>query len=78
MSDLVNIAMAMLGGFLPLLFSGLIPNGYQRWAAAMFAGIGIFVFVSQMRAPEVSSFSVGMGIGFVLATAKLTTGLRFL
>lgn len=78
MSDLIAIAMALVGAMLPLFCSGLIPNGYQRWAAAMFAAVGIVVFVSHMTNPAPSPFSIGMSIGFVLATAKLATGLRFL
>src|SRR3546814_7008505 len=35
MKDIINVILGMIGAFLPLLCSGLIPNGYQRWAAAM-------------------------------------------
>jgi hypothetical protein len=78
MSDLVAIGYAVIGAFLPLLGSGLIPNGIQRWAAALFAVIGLFVFFNHMTNDDPSSFSVGLGIGFLLATIKLATGLRFL
>lgn len=78
MSDIVSIGFFLLGGFLPLLCSGLIPNGYQRWAAAMFAAFGLFIFINHMTNSSPSSFSVGMSVGFLLATAKLATGLRFL
>ena len=78
MSDLIAIAFALIGAALPLLCSGLVPNGEQRWAAAMFAAVGIVVFINQMGSSSPSPFSTGMGIGFVLATAKLATGLRFL
>jgi hypothetical protein len=78
MNDIVNAIFGIIGAFLPLLCSGLIPNGYQRWAAAMFAAAGLFVFAGHMTNANPSAFAVGMGIGFVLATAKLATGLRFL
>src|SRR3546814_9729124 len=68
MKDIINVILGMIGAFLPLLCSGLIPNGYQRWAAAMFAAAGIFVFAGHMTNPNPSAFAVGMGVGFVLAT----------
>src|SRR3546814_14478775 len=75
MKDIINVILGMIGAFLPLLCSGLLPNGYQRWAAAMFAAAGIFVFAGHMTNPNPSPFAVGIDAGFVLATAKLTTGL---
>ncbi len=78
MQDLFAIAIALVGIAIPLLGSAMIPNGIQRWAAALFAVIGLFVFFSYISAPSPSAFAVGLGIGFILATVKLTTGLRWL
>src|SRR3546814_5478808 len=75
MKDVINVILGMIGAFLPLLCSGLIPNGYQRWAAAMFAAAGIFVFAGHMTNPNPSAFAVGMGVGFVLATDWKSTRL---
>src|SRR3546814_10430746 len=55
MKDIINVILGMIGAFLPLLCSGLIPNGYQRWAAAMFAAAGIFVFRSEEHTSELQS-----------------------
>jgi hypothetical protein len=78
MSDIFALLQGLLGAFIPLLGSAMIPNGSQRWGAAIFAAIGLFVFVNYIQNPDPPAFSIGLGIGFILATAKLATGIRFL
>ncbi|QAY80159.1 hypothetical protein [Sphingosinicella sp. BN140058] len=76
MTQIFSLALTVLGSILPLLGSAMIPNGSQRWGAAMFAAVGLFLFVGFVSAPA-SSFMFGLCVGFLLATAKLATGIRF-
>lgn len=78
MSDILTALIVLLGITLALLGSALIPNGLQRWGSAAFAVIGIAVFASYMTSENPSSFALGLGIGLILATFKLATGLRWL
>lgn len=76
-SQLLSIAVAIVGCLLPLILSGLIPNGFQRWAGAISCLIGS-AFLLGIAHFGSSYFNVGMGIGFVLAAIKLVAGIRFL
>ena len=78
MNDIVAILIGLLGIVIPMTGSAMIPNGAQRWGAAIFALVGLFIFINYMHNPAPSAFAVGLGIGFILATAKLATGIRFL
>lgn len=78
MEQLLNIPVILLGCFLPLLVTAMVPGGSQRMAAAIFALIGIGMFARFGATTEPSTFALGLAIGFMLATAKLATGIRFL
>lgn len=79
MDDIAAVLTALVGCIVPLIGSAMIPNGSQRWGAAIFAAIGLFVFINFMSSHESpSAFAVGLGIGFMLSTIKLATGLRFI
>jgi hypothetical protein len=68
--------MILLGCALPLLLSALVPNGRQRWGAAVFALLGAGLFCG-LGADPATPFGGGLATGFILASAKLATGLRF-
>jgi succinate dehydrogenase/fumarate reductase cytochrome b subunit len=78
MGDIFSFLQGLLGVVLALIGSAMIPNGSQRWGAAIFAAIGVFVFFNFLNNPAPAPFSVGLGIGLALASAKLATGIRFL
>ena len=78
MQDIIAIVKTLVGIAIPLLGSAMIPDGLQRWGAAVFGAIGIFVFIGFVTGSEPSSFAIGLGIGMILATLKLATGLRWL
>ncbi len=71
-------ALMLVSAVLPLILSGMIPNGKQRWAAAIFALLGIFIFGGYIQATETTPYALGLGIGFLIATVKLTTGIRLI
>jgi hypothetical protein len=76
-AQIVGALLFLLGVVIPMLGSAMIPNGSQRWGAAIFSllGIGLFLGIGGYGA---NPLTIGMGVGFMLASAKLATGLRFL
>ena len=67
----------LVGLPLPLLASAMVPDGWQRIGGAVFALIGIGVF-SGMLMDGANPLRWGLSLGLILASLKLTTGLRFL
>jgi VIT1/CCC1 family predicted Fe2+/Mn2+ transporter len=76
MSEFGAILKFILGVFLPLLGSALVPNGWQRLGAALFALIAICVVTGMLGGSNPLRW--GLSVGFVLAATKLTAGIRFL
>jgi MFS-type transporter involved in bile tolerance (Atg22 family) len=75
--EFAAIGKFILGTIMPLIGSAMVPNGYQRWGAAIFSLIGIAILIGLLRCGS-SPFHAGLATGFVLASMKLATGLRFL
>ncbi|AXK43716.1 hypothetical protein [Erythrobacter aureus] len=63
---------------LPMMLSGMIPHAKQRWAAAIFALLGALIFAGYINAAAPTPYAIGLGIGFIIATVKLTFGIRLL
>jgi VIT1/CCC1 family predicted Fe2+/Mn2+ transporter len=76
-SEFGAIILFMLGAFLPLLASAMVPNGWQRIGGALFSVIALAVMTG-MLGGTANALRWGLSIGFSLAALKLTTGLRFI
>lgn len=72
-----NIGMFILGCAGPLVGSAMVPNGWQRPGAAVFALLAVGVFLGLGTDPA-TPLGAGVAAGFVLASAKLLVGIRFL
>jgi hypothetical protein len=72
-----NIGLFIFGCAIPLVGSAMVPNGWQRPGAAVFALISVGVFLG-FGADPATPIGAGIATGFVLASAKLLTGIRFL
>ena len=72
-----SIGFFLLGIVLPLLLTAMVPNGLQRTGSAVLALLGIGILIGLLRAGS-TPFHAGLATGFVLASIKLLTGLRFL
>ncbi len=77
LAQIAGALLFLLGTCLPMLGSAMIPNGSQRWGAAVFSLLGIGVFIG-IGGTGATPLTTGIGTGFILASAKLATGLRFL
>lgn len=77
MTDIVAIAVFLVGCILPLLGSAMVPDRSQRLGAAAFSAIGIAITLG-IAWNGSTPFHAGLAVGFVLASIKLLTGLRFL
>lgn len=76
-TKLFAVATGIFAVLLPLILSALVPHGFQRWGGAIFCLLGI-AFLCGLSQFSSTHFSIGMGIGFILASLKLITGIRFL
>lgn len=76
-AEIVSAILFGVGACLPMLGSAMVPNGSQRWGAAAFSllGIGVLLGIGYIGS---TPFALGVGVGFMIASAKLATGLRFL
>lgn len=71
------ILLFIFGLVIPLILSGMVPNGYQRIGGAVCALLGIALAVG-MVGVDGNAIRWGLVTGFSLASIKLAAGLRFL
>ena len=72
-----SIGLFLVGTCLPLILTAMVPNGLQRMGSAVLALLGIGVLIGLLRAGS-TPLHAGLATGFILASIKLLTGLRFL
>jgi hypothetical protein len=77
MSQIVTGLLFMLGVIMPLIGTGMIPRGSQRMGGAVFAlmGMGVIFGIGGYGSTPIS---LGIGVGLMLGSAKLITGISFL
>lgn len=76
-SEFWAIFLFVVSVFMPLIASAMVPNGWQRIGGAIFALLGIGV-MSGILVEGANAMRWGLSLGLVLASIKLSAGLRFL
>lgn len=76
MGDLIQIGHFLLGTFIPIFLTLLVPPTAHRIGSCVYAAIGVAIFVGLLSSG--TSFAIGMATGFLLGATKMAFGLRFI